>query len=84
MARAHDSDAAIALLDRHPFTFPLDEAALAWFRAAEVAPPVLDYLSKRARVDWEALRGDVDPDTPVSRPQGVPEEGSGPAGRTRG
>lgn len=60
-AKARDPDAAIAHLDRYPFEFELSEE-LEWLRAQELAPEVLDYLEKRSRVDWEALRGDIDPE----------------------
>jgi hypothetical protein len=59
--RAEDSDEAIGELDRHPFDFELDEPNLAWLQREGVRKPVLDYLHKRSKVDWDALRGDVDP-----------------------
>ena len=55
---------AIATLDVRPFSFQLDDAALAWFGVQGSPPEVLDYLRKRSKVDWSSLRGDVDPDTP--------------------
>ena len=65
VAQRHaDPSDAILELDAHRFEFALDEPALEWFGAQGVEPQVLDYLSKRARVDWESLRGDVDPDGP--------------------
>jgi hypothetical protein len=60
-ATSREPDGAIAFLDRHPFDFDL-ENELGWFTEQGLAPEVLDYLSKRSRVDWESLRGDVDPD----------------------
>lgn len=60
-AQARTPDKAIAHLDRYPFDFELSEE-LPWLRAQEMAPEVVDYLEKRSRVDWEALRGDIDPD----------------------
>ena len=62
--REEDPGQAIALLDRRPFSFELDEDALAWFGEQGSPPEVLDYLRKRSKVDWSSLRGDVDPDTP--------------------
>ncbi|MBL4848693.1 MAG: hypothetical protein JKY65_24490 [Planctomycetes bacterium] len=60
-AASREPDDAIAFLDRYPFDFDLEQE-LEWFRTQEMASEVLDYLSKRARIDWESLRGDVDPD----------------------
>ncbi|MCO5169766.1 MAG: hypothetical protein M9894_25800 [Planctomycetes bacterium] len=65
LARSHADPAdAIAALDVRRFGFPLDDDALDWFGQQGVDPAVMDYLVKRARVDWDALRGDVDPDGP--------------------
>lgn len=65
VAQGHaDPAEAIAELDTHRFAFALDDATLTWFGQQGLEPAVLDYLHKRSRVDWEALRGDVDPDTP--------------------
>lgn len=65
VARRHPDPAdAILELDSRRFGFALDDATLEWFGQQGVEPQVLDYLSKRARVDWESLRGDVDPDGP--------------------
>ncbi|MEZ6188821.1 MAG: hypothetical protein R3F62_27935 [Planctomycetota bacterium] len=61
---AEDPGDAVRELDRYPFAFELDAARLAWFDAEGVPPAVADYLAKRAEVDWEALRGDVDPSSP--------------------
>lgn len=55
---------AIVELDTRRFAFTLDDAAIEWFRGEGVDSQVLDYLRKRAAVDWDALRGDVDPDGP--------------------
>lgn len=64
VARRHaDPAEAITELDAHRFAFALDAAALAWFGQQGVEPAVMDYLEKRSKVDWEALRGDVDPDS---------------------
>lgn len=68
IAQGSDDPAdAIEILDSRPFGFDLDESAIGWFGAQGVAPAVMDYLRKRSKVDWEALRGDVDPGTPGSR-----------------
>lgn len=65
LARGHADPAdAIAALDAHRFAFELDEAAITWFGERGVEPEVLDYLRKRSMVDWESLRGDIDPDSP--------------------
>jgi hypothetical protein len=50
------AEAAIARLDRRPFGFPLDAAALESLAARGVDPDVFDYLEKRARVPWAQLR----------------------------
>ena len=63
--RAGDPADAIATLDARPFEFELDGEALEWFGERDLAPPVLDYLEKRSKIDWDALRGDVDPAGPV-------------------
>jgi len=60
-AKKRAADAAIVYLDRYPFDFELSEE-LDWLKTQDLAPEVIDYLEKRARVDWEALRGDIDPD----------------------
>jgi hypothetical protein len=62
--RHTDPADAIVELDSRRFRFALDDPTLAWFGEQGVEPQVLDYLSKRAHVDWESLRGDVDPDGP--------------------
>lgn len=62
--RQPDPADAIAELDARRFAFALDDATLAWFGQQGVDPAVLDYLKKRAMIDWESLRGDVDPDGP--------------------
>ncbi|MCW8139039.1 MAG: hypothetical protein KIT58_09065 [Planctomycetota bacterium] len=65
VAQAHPDPAdAIAALDTRRFDFALDAEALAWFGQQGLDPAVMDYLEKRARVDWDALRGDVDPEGP--------------------
>jgi hypothetical protein len=63
LARAHaEPDDAIRALDARRFAFALDDAALTWLGRQGLEPQVLDYLNKRAKVDWEALRGDIPPD----------------------
>jgi hypothetical protein len=63
LARAPEGPAqAIEVLDRHAFAFELDAESLRWFGEQGVDPQVHDYLRKRSRVDWEALRGDLDRD----------------------
>lgn len=56
-----EPEEAIEELDRYPFGFDL-RAALPELERAALPPAVLDYLRKRSRVDWEALRGEVDPE----------------------
>jgi hypothetical protein len=62
--RTKNHEDAIQALDDLRFAFVLDAATIEWFRVHDVAPEVLDYLRKRARVDWEGLRGDIDPRAP--------------------
>lgn len=62
LARAHPPDEVIAKVDRHPLAFALDEGALSELEGQGLPAEVLDYLRKRARVDWESLRGEVDPE----------------------
>lgn len=65
VARGHEDAAeAIAVLDQTRFTFRLDAGAVRWFGGQGLDPAVLDYLDKRSRIDWDALRGDIDPDAP--------------------
>ena len=65
VARSHDDPAeAIRRLDASPFAFRLDPEALSWFGGQGLEPAVLDYLEKRSQIDWAALRGDVDPNSP--------------------
>ena len=61
LARAHPPDEVIARVDRHPLSFELSERALAELEP-ELPPEVMDYLRKRAQVDWRSLRGEVDPE----------------------
>jgi hypothetical protein len=64
IARGEDLELAIRLLDERRFAFVLDAAAIGWFERGGATPEAVDYLRKRCRVDWEGLRGDVDPDAP--------------------
>jgi hypothetical protein len=65
VAQGHvDPADAIVELDTRRFAFALDDPAIEWFGQQGVDPQVLDYLRKRAAIDWDALRGDVDPDGP--------------------
>jgi len=64
LAKDPDIDHAIEELDAHRLAFVLDAPTIAWFEKEGAAVEVSDYLSKRARVDWEGLRGDIDPRTP--------------------
>ncbi|MBI3726057.1 hypothetical protein HY251_19175 [bacterium] len=64
VTHARDTDHAVKSLDEHRLAFALDETTFDWFRENGAAPEVIDYLKKRARVDWDGLRGDVDPTAP--------------------
>ncbi len=55
LANAKDPQDAIAEIDRHPLAFPLTNENVAWFEDRVVPPELVDYLRKRAAVDWEAL-----------------------------
>jgi hypothetical protein len=63
-SEADDPGDAIRTLDAHPLDFQLTPEVLTWFGEQGLDPAVLDYLRKRSKVDWSALRGDVDPETP--------------------
>ncbi|MCA8921340.1 MAG: hypothetical protein KDD82_05995 [Planctomycetes bacterium] len=63
---AEDPGAAVRELDRYPFAFELTQERQGWFAQQGIPGEVADYLEKRAEVDWEALRGDVDPATPAA------------------
>lgn len=73
LANGRDTQDAIAEIDRHPLAFPLDGSNLAWFEDRLIPPEVVDYLKKRAQVDWSAMRPEppraLDPGTPLP-PQG--------------
>lgn len=64
LATLKDPQDAIAEIDRHPLSFALDNASLAWFEDRVVPPEVADYLRKRAQVDWSQVRGDALADAP--------------------
>jgi hypothetical protein len=59
-----DNEQAIRTLDARRFAFALDAATVEWFRDQGVPTEIADYLEKRARVDWDGLRGDIDPSSP--------------------
>ena len=65
IAKQPDPELAIESLDEQRIGFALDAPTLEWFRQQGAPSEVLDYLSKRARVDWEGLRGDIDSRTPA-------------------
>lgn len=58
MAKADKGQEAIARLDRHPFNFELNDAALAEFEANELSEDVIDYLEKRAAINWDQLHAE--------------------------
>jgi hypothetical protein len=60
VATIHDAQDAIDEIDRHPLSFPLDEENLAWFESRFAPPELVDYLRKRAEVDWTELHGTRD------------------------
>ena len=62
--KANDPGDAIATLDTRPFAFELDAPTLEWLAGQGLSPQVLDYLHKRSRIDWDSMRGDVDPSGP--------------------
>lgn len=64
LAKEDDSESAIQRLDERRFDFVLDASTIGWFERGGATPEVIDYLKKRRRVNWEGLRGDVDPATP--------------------
>ncbi len=66
LARQDDVEEAIRRLDDSRFAFVLDAGTIGWFERGGATPEALDYLNKRRRVNWEGLRGDVDPRTPES------------------
>jgi len=61
---ANDADDAVRSLDTHRLGFSLDPATIDWFKDQGAAPEVIDYLKKRSRVDWDGMRGDIDPRAP--------------------
>ena len=64
IAHARDADHAVKSLDLHRLAFSLDGTTIDWFKENGAAPEVIDYLKKRARIDWDGLRGDIDPRSP--------------------
>ena len=61
--QAPDAADAIRAIDARPLAFPLDQENLDALGREGIDPDVLDYLRRRARIDWESLRGDI-PDPP--------------------
>jgi hypothetical protein len=55
IATSQDPAEAIAEVDRHPFAFKLTNENLGWFEDRLAPPEFLDYLKKRAAVDWDRL-----------------------------
>jgi hypothetical protein len=64
IAQGSDPEQAIEELDGSRFDFVLDAGTIAWFEKEGAPGEVLDYLKKRGSVDWDSLRGDVDPRSP--------------------
>jgi len=64
LARTLPPERAIRALDERRFGFVLDDGTIGWFEKQGAAEEVVDYLRKRRKVDWEGLRGDVDPTGP--------------------
>jgi hypothetical protein len=63
--QAPDAADAIREIDLRPLAFPLDPEHLDALGREGIDPDVLEYLRRRAKVDWESLRGDIpepDPD----------------------
>lgn len=54
-----EPEEAIRRIDSRPLAFPLDAAHLDALGREGIDPDVLDYLRRRARIDWETLRGDI-------------------------
>jgi len=55
---ARDAQEAIYVIDQHPFAFPLDDKAIQWFEDRAAPPELIDYLRKRAQVNWDQLRAE--------------------------
>jgi hypothetical protein len=64
LSRSLPPERAIRALDEKRFGFVLDDAMIGWFQREGSPEEVVDYLRKRRRVNWEGLRGDVDPSGP--------------------
>ncbi|MDF1661423.1 MAG: hypothetical protein P1V97_06605 [Planctomycetota bacterium] len=58
MAKEANGRDAIARLDSHPFNFELTDARLAELEANELSENVMDYLEKRAAIDWDQLHAE--------------------------
>lgn len=55
LASNRDPQDAIAEIDRHPLAFALTKENLGWFEDRVAPPELVDYLKKRAAIDWDAL-----------------------------
>jgi hypothetical protein len=69
MMTGKDPADAIAEIDRHPFAFPLNGENLGWFEDRVAPPELIDYLKKRAAVNWEQLSQGASP-APAPAPSG--------------
>lgn len=58
IAKDDNGKGAIARLDLHPFNFELNDASLAELKANELSDNVVDYLEKRAAIDWDQLHAE--------------------------
>lgn len=58
IAKAEKGQKAIARLDLHPFNFELSDETIQEFRDNELPEDVVDYLEKRAAVDWDQLHSE--------------------------
>lgn len=72
IATSQDPQEAIAEVDRHPLGFKLTNESLGWFEDRLAPPEFLDYLQKRAAVDWDKLA-----QAPSTAPPSQPEGGFG-------
>lgn len=58
LTQSSSPEEAIVTLDRHPLEFPLTAENFSRLEQAQVHPDVLDYLQKRASIDWNSLHAD--------------------------
>lgn len=71
IANKQDPQDAIAEIDRHPLGFPLTNQNIGWFEDRVTPPELVDYLRKRAAVDWQALNTPAPSPSPsTTTPQG--------------